>query len=57
MRRRRQRHREELARRKARKQLDDAREALRYLCEPVAQPREVEQYLHYFCGDAAIPKR
>ena len=38
-----------------RKQLDTTREALHYLCEPVAQPREVEQYLHYFCGDAANP--
>ena len=38
------------------KRLDEAREALRYLCEPVAPPREVEQYLHYFCGDAANPK-
>jgi type I restriction enzyme R subunit len=38
-----------------RKRLDDAREALRYLCEPVALPREVEQFLHYFCGDAANP--
>jgi type I restriction enzyme, R subunit len=38
-----------------RKKLDEAREALRYLCEPVALPREVEQYLHYFCGDAANP--
>jgi type I restriction enzyme, R subunit len=35
--------------------LDAAREALRYLCEPVAQPRELEQYLHYFCGDASNP--
>src|SRR5947207_1585230 len=35
------------------KKLDEAREALRYLCEPVPLPREVEQYLHYFCGDAA----
>ncbi len=35
------------------KKLDEAREALRYLCEPVAPPREVEQFLHYFCGDAA----
>ncbi len=35
-----------------RRQLDAAREALRYLCEPVPLPREVEQYLHYFCGDA-----
>lgn len=32
--------------------LDSAREALHYLCEPVSQPREIEQYLHYFCGDA-----
>ena len=38
-----------------RKKLDAAREALRYLCEPVPLPREVEQYLHYFCGDAANP--
>jgi len=37
------------------KKLDEAREALRYLCEPVARPREVEQFLHYFCGDAADP--
>ena len=34
------------------KKLDAAREALRYLCDPVPQPREMEQYLHYFCGDA-----
>jgi type I restriction enzyme, R subunit len=38
-----------------RKRLDEAREALGYLCEPVALPREVEQFLHYFCGDAANP--
>jgi type I restriction enzyme R subunit len=38
-----------------RKRLDEAREALRYLCEPVPLPREVEQFLHYFCGDAANP--
>lgn len=37
------------------KQLDAAREALRYLCEPVPPPREVEQYLLYFCGDASNP--
>jgi type I restriction enzyme R subunit len=35
------------------KQLDNARQALAYLCEPMALPREVEQFLHYFCGDAA----
>jgi type I restriction enzyme, R subunit len=38
-----------------RKQLDEAREALHYLCEPVPLPREVEQFIHYFCGDAANP--
>ncbi len=36
-----------------RKKLDEGREALRYLCEPVPPPREVEQFLRYFCGDAA----
>ncbi|ROL84132.1 type I restriction endonuclease subunit R [Pseudomonas chlororaphis] len=34
------------------KQLDAAREALSYLCAPVALPREVEQFIHYFCGSA-----
>jgi len=38
-----------------RKQLDAAREALRYLCEPVPPPREIEQFLHYFCGDTCSP--
>src|SRR5262245_23490416 len=37
------------------KKLDEAREALVYLCEPVPQPRELEQYLHYFCGNANDP--
>jgi len=37
------------------RKLDDARETLRYLCEPVPLPREVEQFLHYFCGNAANP--
>ncbi|MEG1627070.1 type I restriction endonuclease subunit R [Pseudomonas sp.] len=34
-------------------QLDAAREALSYLCAPVAPPREVEQFIHYFCGVAS----
>lgn len=38
-----------------RKKLDAAREVLRYLCESVHQPRAMEQYLHYFCGDANNP--
>ncbi len=38
-----------------RARLDGTREALRFLCEPVPPPREVEQFLRYFCGDAADP--
>ena len=37
------------------KRFDAAREALHYLCQPVPPPREIEQYLQYFCGDAADP--
>ena len=39
----------------SKKKLDTAREALKYLCEHVSPPREIEQYLHYFCGDAKDP--
>ena len=35
-------------------QLDAAREQLMHLCEPVPLPREIEQYLCYFCGDASV---
>lgn len=35
-----------------RKRLDEAREALAYLTEPVSPPREVEQFIAYFCGAA-----
>ncbi|GAB1409702.1 HsdR family type I site-specific deoxyribonuclease [Desulfovibrionales bacterium] len=38
-----------------RAKLDAAREALKYLCEPVPVPREIEQYLRYFCGSADEP--
>lgn len=40
----------------SREKLDAAREALKYLCEPVEQPREMEQYLRYFCGIAGNPE-
>ena len=39
-----------------RKQLDEARETLAYLCEPVQEPREVDQYIHHFCGLASDPQ-
>ncbi|TVQ94755.1 MAG: restriction endonuclease subunit R, partial [Chromatiaceae bacterium] len=38
------------------KKLDTTREALKYLCEPVSPPREIEHYLHYFCGNAGMPE-
>jgi type I restriction enzyme R subunit len=34
----------------ARINLDDALEAIRALCEPVAPPKETLQYQHYFCA-------
>ena len=40
----------------SRYKLDEAREALKYLCEPVEHPGEIEQYLHYFCGNANNPE-
>ncbi len=40
-----------------RKRLDEKREAIKALCEPVAPPCDTSAYLHYFCardsGDAA----
>ena len=38
-----------------RKKLDVSRQALHYLCDPVAPPREMEQYLQYFCGEINNP--
>jgi type I restriction enzyme R subunit len=35
---------------KAREDLEDAREAVKALCEPVMAPRDTAAYLHYFCA-------
>lgn len=35
---------------KAQQRLDEVREALRALCEPVAPPRDTPAFLHYFCA-------
>ncbi|WP_130472316.1 type I restriction endonuclease subunit R [Candidatus Magnetaquicoccus inordinatus] len=35
---------------KAREKLEEAREAIKALCEPVSAPREEVDYLHYFCA-------
>ena len=40
-------------RKEGKKRLDSALQAMSYLCEPVSDPKETEQYLHYFCGDAS----
>jgi type I restriction enzyme R subunit len=34
---------------KARERLEDTREAVKALCEPVAPSKDTEAYLHYFC--------
>ena len=35
---------------KAREDLEEAREAVKALCEPVEQPKDSAAYLHYFCA-------
>ena len=35
---------------KGRQDLDDAREAVKALCEPVEAPRDTAAYIRYFCG-------
>jgi type I restriction enzyme R subunit len=34
-----------------RKRLEDAREQVKALCEPVEPPRETDDYIRYFCGE------
>jgi len=36
---------------KGRERLEEAREAIKALCEPVAAPKDTPDYLRYFCGD------
>lgn len=38
----------------AKQRLEDAREVLVLICEPVRPPRSDLQYLHYFCGNTEI---
>ena len=35
---------------KAKNQLESSLEALKFLCEPVASPKDIIDYYHYFCG-------
>lgn len=39
---------------KGREKLEEAREALDYLCEPVPSPKSELDYIHYFCGNVEI---
>ncbi|MCO4097922.1 MAG: type I restriction endonuclease subunit R [Gemmatimonas sp.] len=43
-------------REEGRRQLENTREVVMRLCEPVLAPQDVEQYLHYFCGEASDPE-
>lgn len=38
---------------KSKDKLDEAREATKALCEPVLEPKELIDYIRYFCGDVA----
>jgi type I restriction enzyme R subunit len=38
---------------KSKDKLEEAREATKALCEPVLQPKELIDYIRYFCGDVA----
>jgi type I restriction enzyme, R subunit len=40
---------------KAKEKLEEARETVKALCEPVLEPKGQKEYLHYFCGDPAKP--
>ena len=40
---------------KAKEKLEEARETMKALCEPVPEPRGQVEYIHYFCGDTARP--
>jgi len=37
---------------KGRERLEEAREQIKALCEPVEQPKGTNEYIHYFCGGA-----
>ncbi len=40
---------------KGRERLDQARESIALLCEPVLPPRGELEHIHYFCGNTEIP--
>ena len=40
---------------KGRERLENAREAIALLCEPVEPPKGELEYIHYFCGNTELP--
>ncbi|MCZ8157058.1 MAG: DEAD/DEAH box helicase family protein, partial [Leptospira sp.] len=38
------------------KQLEDAKKAIHYLCAPIPPPKELEQFIQHFCGDITDPE-
>lgn len=36
---------------KAKERLEEVRESIKALCEPVEEPKNTEDYIHYFCAD------
>ena len=40
---------------KGKEKLEECREAVKALCEPVLEPKGQKEYRQYFCGDVAIP--
>ena len=40
---------------KGRERLENAREAIALLCEPVEPPKDELKHIHYFCGNTEIP--
>jgi len=41
---------------RGRQRLEEAREAIKALCEPVAPPKDTQDYLHYFCAQDTADK-
>ncbi|MEM6812504.1 MAG: HsdR family type I site-specific deoxyribonuclease [Pseudomonadota bacterium] len=41
---------------KGSERLEEAREAIALLCEPVEPPKGELEYIHYFCGNSEIPE-
>ena len=39
-----------------RERLEEAREAIALLCEPVEPPKGVLEHIHFFCGNIEIPE-